>query len=56
MQIDHSLLLKLWDKAVGTSHYDRQQWNDLSNQILEANRQLGGQGKEREKERGSTDS
>ena len=55
MQIDHSLLLKLWDKAVGTSQYDRQQWNDLSNQILEANRQLEGQEKGRKKDTGSTD-
>ncbi len=34
MQIDHELLLKLWDKAVGTLNYDKRRWSDVSNQIL----------------------
>lgn len=40
MQIDHRLFVKLWDKAVGSDEYDKKDWRDLSNQILEANREL----------------
>jgi hypothetical protein len=40
VQVDHHLLLKLWDKAVGTPDYDKLQWSDLSNQILKVNCQL----------------
>lgn len=40
MQIDHHLLVALWDKAVTTPDYDKKQWFDLSNQVLEANRLL----------------
>jgi hypothetical protein len=40
MKFDHHLLVTLWDKAVATRDYDKKQWTDLSNQVLEADRQL----------------
>jgi hypothetical protein len=36
MPYDRNLLLKLWDKAVGTDGYDKQQWIDLDNNISRA--------------------
>jgi hypothetical protein len=40
MQINHHLVVALWDKAVATPDYEKKQWFDLSNQVLEANRLL----------------
>lgn len=56
LQIDHRLLVQLWDKAVGTANYDKKQWNKLSNQIHEANSQLRELEKQQEKDGRSTDS
>lgn len=56
VQIDHYLLVKLWDKAVGTRDYDKKQWSELSNQVLDANRQLREEEKERGEDRGMVDS
>jgi hypothetical protein len=56
MQIDHHLLVTLWDKAVTTRDYDKKQWTDLSNQVLDANHLLSELEKYREDDRESTDS
>jgi pyridoxine 4-dehydrogenase len=56
MQIDHHLLATLWDKAVATRDYDKKQWADLSNQVLDANHLLSELDKYREDDRESTDS
>ena len=56
MKIDHHLLVTLWDKAVATRDYDKKQWNDLSNQVLEANRLLSKLTNHHEEDSDSTDS
>ncbi len=56
MRIDHHLLVTLWDKAVAARDYDKKQWSDLSNQVLEANHVLSELEKFREEDRESTDS
>ena len=37
MQINHHLLLKLWDQAVNRPGYIKEQWMELSDQINTAN-------------------
>jgi hypothetical protein len=46
MKIDDHLFHALWTKAVGTATYDKEQWNDLSNQINRANIEMNPKPKE----------